>query len=243
MRVVVRGRMDARLSDSFAGAVFREFRELLGFAGLTRWRTYSTSMNLFVILAFGIVVPWRRGIDFFDPLLVLLYSFIGLLFAAPAITDLLGRDWTDARAILARVFASALFGWGAFCLVLLLGILSVQLQYRAGRLLLPAPNTVGAALSLSLTASLAVSALGALFSVVLDPLSAKLILRAGFVGFLLLLLFGGRLLPIEWQASLAENITPRAVTRSAYLLSAILAVFAAGPITALRFTPRRQALE
>src|SRR5438309_2150248 len=73
MRVVVRGRMDARLSDSFATAVFRELRELLGFAGLTRWRVYSTTVNLLVVLAFGIVVPWRRGIEFFDPILLLLY--------------------------------------------------------------------------------------------------------------------------------------------------------------------------
>jgi len=233
--------MDARLSDSFVSAVFRELRQLLGFAGLTRWRIYSTTMNLFVIVAFGIVVPWRRGIEFFDPLLLLLYSFIALLFSAPAITELLGREWTDARTVLARVFASALFGWGAFCLILLLGIASVQLQYRAGRILFPAPNTLGAALSLSLTASLAVSAVGALISVVLDPLSAKLILRAGFVGFLLLLLFGGRLLPPAWQASLAQNITPRAVTESAYVVSGILAVLAAGPVIALSFTRSRDA--
>jgi hypothetical protein len=241
MRIVVRGRVDARLSDSFASAVFGEFRELLGFAGLTRWRIYSTTVNLFVILAFGIVVPWRRGIEFFDPLLLLLYSFIALLFAAPAITELLGRQWTNAQAVLARVFASALFGWGAFCLILLLGIVAVQLEYRAGRMLFPAPNVLGAALGLSLTASCAVSAVGALFSVVLDPLSAKLILRGAFVGILLLLLFGGRFLPPAWQASLAQNITPRAVTQSAYIVSGILALLAAGPVIALSFTRSRNA--
>lgn len=239
MRVVVRGNLDPRLSHSFASAVFGELRQLLGFAGLTRWRIYSTTVNLFVILAFGIAVPWRRGIEFFDPLLLLLYSFIALLFAAPAITELLGRDWTSARTVLARVFASALFGWGAFGLILLLGIISVQLEYRPGRMLFPPANVLGAAMSLSLTASLAVSAVGALFSVVLDPLSAKLILRAAFVAFLLLLLFGGRFLPRSCQASLAQNITPRAVTESAYIVSGILGVFAAGPVIALSFTRSR----
>jgi hypothetical protein len=231
--------MDARLRDSFATALFHELRDLLAFAGLTRWRSYSTTANLLVAVAFGIVVPWRRGIEFFDPLLVLLYSFIALLFAAPAITELLGREWTDSRTVLARIFASALFGWGAFCFILLLGIVSVQVEFHPGRMLFPAANVLGAALSLSLTASLAVSAVGALFSVVLDPLSAKLLLRGAFVAFLLLLLFGGRFLPRAWQYSLAQNITPRAVTESAYLVSGILAVLAAGPVIALCFTRSR----
>jgi hypothetical protein len=231
--------MDARLTDSFPGAVVREFAALLGYAGLTHPRIYSTTVNLFVILAFGIGVPWRRGIEFFDPLLILLYSFIALLFAAPAITDLLGRNWTDPRTVLARIFASALFGWGAFCVILVLGIATVNIQFRAGRMLMPPVEVLGAALSLSLTASLAVSGLGALFSVVLDPLAAKLLLRAGFVALLLLLLFGRNVLPSSWQATLAENVTPRAVTESAWIASGVLAVLAAGPVTALCFTRTR----
>src|SRR5450759_2757417 len=114
--------------NSMAGDIWREWRQLLAHAGLTQLRPYSTSVNFFVIAAFGIGIPWRRGLDFFDPLLILLYSFIALLFAAPAITDLLGSDWSSSKTILARIFASALFGWSAFCLILFLGIATVNYQ-------------------------------------------------------------------------------------------------------------------
>ena len=70
-------------------------------------------------------------------------------------------------------------------------------------------------------------------------LPPKLLLRAGFVALLLLLLFGRNVLPSSWQATLAENVTPRAVTESAWIASGVLAVLAAGPVTALCFTRTR----
>ncbi len=235
MKVVVRGNLGAQISNSFAVAVWREWRHLVSHAGLTQIRPYSTSVNLFVIAAFGIAVPWRRGFDFYDPLLILLYSFIALLFAAPAITDLLGSDWTGSTTLLARIFASAIFGWSAFCLILFLGIATVNVQYGAGRLLIPQWNILGASLALSLTACLSVSALGALFTVVLDPTSAKLILRGGFVAVLAAFLFGGRFIPEPWRIALGENMTSRRIVHSAWIASGVFAIFAAGPILALRF--------
>jgi hypothetical protein len=225
--------------NSMAGDIWREWRQLLAHAGLTQLRPYSTSVNFFVIAAFGIGIPWRRGLDFFDPLLILLYSFIALLFAAPAITDLLGSDWSSSKTILARIFASALFGWSAFCLILFLGIATVNYQYGGGRFLLPPSNLLGAALALSLTACLSVSALGALFTVVLNPAAAKLILRGGFVVMLAAFVFGGRFVPGPWRMTLAENMTSRRIVHSAWVASVVFAIFAAGPVLALRFARKR----
>jgi hypothetical protein len=222
------------MSNSIAARIAREWVDLLGRAGLTRFKPYATLVNLFVIVAFGVGVPWRRGFDFFDPVLILLYSLVALLFAAPAITDQIGEESSGPPRMMARIAASALFGWSVFLVIVFLGILTVNIEFRVGRILAPRASVIFAALALSFAASLCVASMGALFAVVLTPMSAKLILRSGFVGLLLFLLFGARFLPPSWQAQIAANLTPRTLVRSAYVAAAILVLFAAGPIAALR---------
>lgn len=235
MRIVVRGRLDAPFSESMAVAVWREWRSLLQCAGLTRFRPYATTVNLFVILAFGVGIPWRRGFEFFDPLILLLYTFIALLFSAPAITDVLGSEWASARSVLARVYASAVFGFLVYALIVALGLITVNVQLHARHTLVPALDVLAAAFAMSFAAALAVASVGALLTVVLSPVSAKLMLRAGFVMLLLIVLFGGRFLPTSWAPLIAANLTPRTLTRSAFLVAGLLALFAAGPIFALRY--------
>jgi len=236
MRIVVRGTVSAPVRASTT--LWRELRRLLSYAGLTRPRLYTTTVNLFVLLAFGIAIPWRRGYDFFDPVLILLYCLIALLFSAPAITDLLGTEWTDGHTIRARLYACSLYGWAAFVTVLVLGIVTVNIQYRAFGIHLPPPAVLTAALALSFTASLWVASCAALFAVVLSPTAAKLIIRAAFVFLLFALLFAGRWLPDEWRIAIAAATATRSLIRIALIGSAVLFLAALGPIAALRYARR-----
>ena len=44
-------------------------------------------INVAVIVAFGIFIPWRKGYDFLDALIIVCYALLSLLFVAPAIAD------------------------------------------------------------------------------------------------------------------------------------------------------------
>ncbi len=99
---------------------------------------------------------------------------------------------------------------------------------------LPPGKPLAAAFALNGSAALCMASIGALLTVVLTPIAAKLIVRAGMIVSLATLLFGPRLLPTEAQAILASNLTPVSLTFWAYFAAAILLLAAAGPIGALR---------
>ena len=229
----MRGTVGAPVRAS--STLWREFCRLLSFAGLTRLRLYTTTVNLFVLLAFGIAIPWRRGYDFFDPVLILLYCLIALLFSAPAITDLLGTEWTDGHTIRARLVVCCLYGWAAFLAVLVLGIVTVNFQYRDFGIHVPPIPVLTAALALSFTSSLWVASCAALIAVVLSPTAAKLIIRAAFVFLLFALLFAGRWLSDDWRIAIAAATSTKSLIRIALTASAVLFLAALGPIAALRY--------
>lgn len=238
MRIVVRGTVASPVRVS---SMWREWCSLLSYAGLTRFRLYTTTVNLFVLFAFGIAIPWRRGLDFFDPVLILLYCVIALLFSAPAVTDLLGAQWQDGDTIRARLYICSLFGWAAYIAVLVLGILTVNIQYRAFGFHLPHPTVLAAALALSFTSSLCVASFAALIAVVLTPSAAKLIVRAAFVLLLAAFLFAGRWLPTDWRIAIAAATSTKALIKLALAGSAVMFVCALGPIVALRHARKHTA--
>jgi len=223
------------MTDSLPSLVWRDWSGLFERAGFTRVRLYATLVNIVVIGAFGIAVPWRRGFDFFDAAILIPYAFISLLFAAAAATDVVEGNGSGARQMLARVLASALFGWCVFLVILAIGMLTVNLLYRAHHLFLPPSAVLGAAIALSMASSLCVSSFGAYLSVLFSPESAKLILRSLFIVVLLAVLFAPRFLPESTRDAIATNVTSRSLSRYALIAAGILAALSAGPIIALRY--------
>lgn len=99
------------------------------------------------LAVFGIVLPWQKGIDMLDPLLILTYAALPMVLAGP-----LALKWSAGRAIA--------YSWAAGLLVLTLALATVNVTHRNsayGGLLLPTPMLTVAAALLSLTGAAAIA--------------------------------------------------------------------------------------
>ena len=116
-----------------------------------------------MLLAFGILIPRRWGMDFLDIRLVLAYAFIPMLFVAPAMTSAMREGQparTSATELYAHVAAIILFGWLIGVLVMALGMATVNFVYRPPEILLPSPGVLPAYVVFSFAAVAFVAALG-----------------------------------------------------------------------------------
>ena len=175
-------------------------------------------------VVFGILVPWYRGFDFLDPVMLTAYSCLALLFVAPASAEAFALD-SSAAAISGTFIKSALilaYGWGIAVLVLLAGIVTVNLSHWHGYVLSP-PASLLISVLLSLTASMAVIGACALLVRAFSPSAVKGFARLAFLVVLSLLAFGYRFLPPHARAILAEHTTTEGITHLAFISSAVLA--------------------
>ena len=79
-----------------------KLRERLGFQGAGWLRTIP--VYALVIGVFGIFLPWQKGRDFLDAVILGAYACLGVVFAAPAAAAEFERVPT-IRTALARVMA------------------------------------------------------------------------------------------------------------------------------------------
>jgi hypothetical protein len=190
-----------------------------------------------VLLIFGVLVPWYKGSTLLQPLIVMAYALMALLFVAPAASEF----WSTVEApvstssLLARIFSIVGYGWGFAMAMLAAAIVTLNLLYRSQRVLTPPWPFLASAVLFSLTASAAVAVVCALLARRFSAALAKAIVRAFFLLTLFGLAFGSRLLPDSWQIFLADHSTRRAITRLAWEGSAVCAMVAAlGLILLLR---------
>lgn len=104
-------------------------------------------MWLYVVAVaiFGVLLPWMKGIDMLDPLLVLTYAALPMILAGP-----LALKWPAGKAILVA--------WVAGMLVLAMAIGTVNAtHHRSFGPLLPGPKLSLAAALLSLTGAAAIA--------------------------------------------------------------------------------------
>src|ERR1700730_7835825 len=101
---------------------------------------------LAIVLVFGVLVPWYRGLGFLDPVTIVVYVCMSLLFVAPAAAEAFGvpASRPSAAEILPRVGVILGYGMGASVIMLFSGLLTVNLVYMHGRMLTP-PSTLLAA--------------------------------------------------------------------------------------------------
>ena len=176
-------------------------------------------------VVFGILVPWYRGFDFLDPVMLTAYSCLALLFVAPASAEAFALD-RSAPAISGTITRSALilaYGWGIAVLVMAAGIVTVNLSHWHGYILAPPASLLISILLLSLTASLAVIGACALLARAFSASAVKGFVRLAFLVVLSLAAFGYRLLPPHARTTLAEHMTTDAITHLALISSSVLA--------------------
>jgi hypothetical protein len=178
---------------------------------------------LAVVLVFGVLVPRYKGLDFIDPVIIVVYACISLPFVVPASAGLAPDSRLDLLSKMAVILA---YGWITSILILISSLITVNITHWNGSMRIPPAGLIASAALLGLTAAVAVISGTALLSRRLGARGAKNILRTGFLGVLLLWAFGFRYLPPEWRTALARQLTTEGLERFCLLVSALCALAA-----------------
>lgn len=174
---------------------------------------------LAAMIALGTVPVYRFGLSFLDPLILLAYCCLAVLFSSafvvrsfmegtqtPYVSD---RDW-----VLGKVLAATLYGWLAFVLILGAALMALR---RAPAL--PALLAVGL---VAFSLAFAISGLGAVAALSsYTPASARQLLRLGFFFVLLLLAGGSQFAPQSWRDFGVSLLAGSTFARTMLVLSAI----------------------
>src|ERR1051326_9522425 len=132
------------------------------------WLMYAV-----LLIAFGIFLPWRKGLDFFDPVLLSAYACIGMVFAGPAAAQAFENRPRSMAQALGWILAAV--GLGEFIAVAMLvaGFITVRVTHT--RLLFgPDFQLLGYGLLLGLMGCIALAALAAWLAVRFSSRLARL---------------------------------------------------------------------
>jgi len=190
-----------------------------------------------VVLLFGVLVPWYKGVTILQPTIILAYALMALLFVAPAASEFWSAipSPVSPGALVSRILAIVGYGWGIAVVMLITALVTLNLANRSERILVPPRAFLAATLLFSLTASAAIAVLCALLAGRFSAATTKAILRGFFLLLLIVLAFGSRVLPESWQIVLVDHSTRRAITRLAWQGSVVCVVVAvAGLFLVLR---------
>ena len=178
----------------------------------------------FVFVMFGIYVPYRRGIDFFDTLLLVPYTCISFLFCAPVVIDSIyaeGRGGVTLRPLVRGIS----YGWCCGLAIVGTGIATVNFTLRQSRVVLPPVAVLLSALVISLLGCGFVAGISAWISFREDkPEDSKRKVRIGFLLLLCAVWFIPGLLPTEWQDWVALQLTSDKMARNTLLAAPVLAL-------------------
>lgn len=152
-------------------------------------------IHLLVIGTFGIFLPWMRGIDFLDPVMLAAYACLGILFAAPAAAQAFAAERPACMAeVLARIAVAAIYGEVMVIAILMPAFATIYLTHPY----LPiAPDLPGLlkANAFGLTASIAMAAIAGWVAIRFSAVAARSMMRVMFLGLLVLFFFYARWLP------------------------------------------------
>lgn len=181
------------------------------------------------VAIFGVFVPWLKGFAFLDPLIILCYACLGVVYVAPAAAEAFGRKTASSTksAVLMKMASILAYGWGVSILMLASGILTVNVANWHGRFIGPRPQLLLAAVVLSGAACAAVIAFSGMLAVAYGPKAAKTVLRFAFLLLLLGTAFGYRYLSEDTRFQLELIMTTSGLTRLAFQSAAILAAISA----------------
>lgn len=182
--------------------------------------------NVLVAALFGGLVPYLKGFEFLDVMLLLAYAMLSLFFVAPIAVDSVFA--TEERRVPLRGLArAALLGWAGGLAVTWIGIATVC--WKAGRVITP-PAAVALALAvLSLLGCVFVSALAAMIAKkALNREAAKSRLRIGFLLLLVAILGVPRFLSDDTNAWLLGALTPEGLVLLALIAAPIAAIATVG---------------
>lgn len=182
-------------------------------------------LTVFVFLMFGIYVPYRRGIDFFDTLLLVPYTCISFLFCAPVVIDSIYSEGRGGGVSLKQLVRGIAYGWCCGLVIVGTGIATVNFTLSQPRAVLPPVAVLLSALVVSLLGCGFVAGLSAWVSFREDkPEDSKRRMRVAFLALLCAVWFIPGWLPREWQDVLALQLTSDKMARNTLLAAPVLAL-------------------
>lgn len=181
-----------------------------------------------IVVVFGIGLPWYKGLDFLDPVIITAYALLAVFFVAPASAEAFTSQEPSTPSDFLRRSATLLaYGWGIAVLVLAAGLTSVNLRMWHGHPLLPAASFLIAVLLLGLTLSADVIAVSAVLARRMTAKTIKGVFRLAFLVILIAVGFGNRLLPDQTRYRIGDHLTTEGIRAFAFSSAAVLAIAAA----------------
>jgi hypothetical protein len=139
---------------------------------------YARSIFIYgvLLIAFGVFLPWRKGLDFFDPSLLSAYACLGIVFAGPAAAQAFENKPDSFGQALAWIAVATGFGEGIAIAMLACGLLTVRLTLP---FLAFGPDVflLADSLLLGLAASFALASLAAWIALRFSSGTARTLLR------------------------------------------------------------------
>ena len=152
-------------------------------------------IHLALVAIFGVLIPWWKGVDFFDPAITAAYASMGVLFAAPAAAQAFATSRPQSlREAYVRTGEAALYGEGLALVFLVAGTATVSLTHGA-RLRLPELDVLGETIALGLAASIAFASLAGWATLRFSEATARLAMRIVFLGLFIAFFYYARRLP------------------------------------------------
>jgi hypothetical protein len=197
-----------------------DLRVRLGFqrAGWIR----AVPVYLLLIGIFGVFLPWQKGRDFLDSVILGAYACLGVVFAAPAAAAKFEKEPTTQKA-LARVVVSLSYGELVAAAILLLGMFTVYISHGGRIVVGPDLRSLAECAALGLTLSLSISTAAVWLSVRFSPATAKSVVRLVFLGLLAAFYLRSR-----WLPTVALPAAGIALLASVLFFLALRATLAAG---------------
>jgi hypothetical protein len=171
---------------------------------------------LFTVASFGILVPWWKGLEFLDAVMILVSCCISLVFVAP-----MAADGFTGRNIRSEVVMPVTYAFVLAFLILANGLATVNIAHWFGHVLLPSVSIMIGGLVLNLVAGYFLAlATVAIIRRGASPEKAKKVLRTAFFGLLLIAVFVFRFSP-EW---IGEQLTDEGLRRIIWSLVVLLTI-------------------
>lgn len=220
--------------------VWKEWREILFQRAHLRGGWLGIAM---IVVLFGVFMPLQMGRVWVESPWVLFYwLWIPLFLVSNVVADsfagererhtleaLLSTRLPDQAILFGKLIAAIGYGWGITLACLFLGVVTINLRYRGGGLLIYSPEVGFGILAMSLLSASFIASAGVLVS--LRASSVRQAQQTMSISIMLLIfipVFGSQALPGEWRKPLVEALVNAGVTRIMLGLMAALIVLSAG---------------
>jgi|SRR5580698_7643471 hypothetical protein len=176
-------------------------------------RLQSALSYILLVLAFGVIVPRLKGLEFFDPVIMAAYACMGMVFSGPAAAQAFStrpRTWAEA---LRWILQAVLFGELIAAAMLFSGILTVYITHLRTVFFLPDTNHLAIFGVLGLAGSLALASLAAWVALQFSAGVARGTLRVVFLALLAVFF-----LRSQWLPTVAGQLIPVGIIAAAVFL-------------------------